>query len=91
MDTKELYETADLALIDLGEEEVEKLRTAVSEMLEYFTHMGDLDVDGLEPTTHALLKRNRTRDDETVLSDADTLLENAPELEDRFIAIPNVL
>ena len=91
MDAKELFDTADLALIDLSEEDAEKLEPAVSDMLEYFARMDELDVDHLEPTTHALLKHNRTREDVSSPQDAETLLENAPELEDRFVAIPNVL
>ena len=91
MDAKELNETANLALIDLSEEETQKLGAAVSDMLEYFARMSEIDVDNLEPTTHALLKQNRTRVDSSFPQDADTLLENAPELEDRFIVIPNVL
>ena len=91
----------------VSEEEAEILSQAVSEMIEYFALMRELEVDHLEPTTHALLKRNRVRQDARKDSrqdarkdslsggdsadEADTLLENAPEIEDRFIAIPNVL
>lgn len=91
MDTKELYETADLAQLALGEDEAAGLSEAVSGMIAYFSRMGEIDVDGLEPTTHALLRKNRTRRDGALESDADALLEIAPELEDRFIVIPNVL
>jgi len=65
-------------------------------MLEYFSLMRDIDVDALEPTTHAFSKVNRLRKDSEVNGErlsnmADSLLDNAPELEDRFIVIPNVL
>ena len=32
-------------------------------MIEYFTVMDEIDVDDLEPTTHAFVRDNRTRDD----------------------------
>jgi aspartyl-tRNA(Asn)/glutamyl-tRNA(Gln) amidotransferase subunit C len=49
-------------------------------------------VSGLEPTTHALLRENRLREDqERDMNAADALLQNAPEREERFIVIPNVL
>lgn len=96
IDKEELYTTAKLAMLELSEEEAEKLSEAVSQMLEYFSVMADIDVDGLEPTTHALAKTNRYREDTTFKSAAkrvlaDKLVDNAPKVEDRFIVIPNVL
>lgn len=98
MDSSELRTTAELAQIELDENELAALGVAVEQMVDYFSRMNEIDVDDLPPTTHALLSQNRTRDDQ-VLSDRvdsrrstpDELLESAPELEDRFIVIPNVL
>ncbi len=94
MNEDELRVTADLAEIELTDEELASLGAAVEQLVSYFEIMAEADVDGLEPTTHALLRRNRIRADEPAMdpeTDADDLLENAPELEDRFIVIPNVL
>ncbi len=98
MNENELRVTAELAEIELGEAEFASLAEAVSEMIGYFETMLEADVEHLEPTTHALLRRNRTRRDRVPTDadadpelDLDALLENAPELEDRFIVIPNVL
>lgn len=92
VDTKELYTTAALAQLRLTEEEAEGLAVAVGQMLEYFSKMEEMAVEGLEPTTHALLKANRVREDVVAESTlADALLDNSPEREDRFIVIPNVL
>ncbi len=92
MDRKELYTTAALAQLELSDQEADRLAVAVGQMLEYFSKMREIDVEGLEPTTHALLKTNRVRDDVVIESTlADALLANAPEREDRFIVIPNVL
>jgi aspartyl-tRNA(Asn)/glutamyl-tRNA(Gln) amidotransferase subunit C len=92
MVTKELETTAALAQIELGKGDLEKLGDAVSQMLDNFRKMSELNTDGLEPTTHALVKDNRVRPDSVEASAlADILVERAPELEDRFIVIPNVL
>ncbi len=92
MDAEELFATARMARLTLRPEEVERLRQAVEQMLGYFSHLRGLDVDHLPPTTHALLTQNRLREDrETGENTADWLLENAPEREDRFIVVPNVL
>jgi aspartyl-tRNA(Asn)/glutamyl-tRNA(Gln) amidotransferase subunit C len=92
MDASELAITARMARLTLSEEEQQKLGRAVEQMLSHFSHMKEIDVQGLAPTTHALLKENRLREDvEVPAPGGDTLLENAPEREERFIVIPNVL
>lgn len=92
MDTSELYVTASLASLDLTPEEVPGLAKAVEQMLDYFSKMEEFDVGDLEATTHALLVKNRLRHDlESTQNSSDELLARAPELEDRFIVIPNVL
>jgi aspartyl-tRNA(Asn)/glutamyl-tRNA(Gln) amidotransferase subunit C len=91
MERDELHITAQLARLELADADVGLFEAAVVQMLEYFSKMRELDVEGLPPTTQ-LVEDNRTRED-VVLSPehADSLLGNAPELEDRFIVIPNVL
>ena len=92
MDAGELLATARMARLALSEKELETLGKAVEQMLTHFSHMREVDVEGLAPTTHALLRENRLREDvEADPSSSVPLLENAPELEERFIVIPNVL
>ncbi len=92
MDAQELSATARMARLTLTPDEMEKLGKAVEQMLKYFSHMNEIDVEGLAPTTHALLRENRTRDDtERDVDFSDTLVNNAPRLDERFIVIPNVL
>lgn len=97
MDRSELDITAELALLDLSNDERADLERGVAQLLEYFSVMDAVDVSDLEPTTHALQEGNRLRADlprDRSVSGADVadeILEQAPDLEDRFIAIPNVL
>lgn len=92
MDASELTVTARMARLTLSRDEEKKLGAAVEQMLAYFSHMKEIDVQGLAPTTHALLRENRLREDvENGTDVTDRLLENAPEREERFIVIPNVL
>ncbi len=92
MDASELAITARMARLSLTKEELEKLGVAVEQMLQHFSHMKEIDIQGLAPTTHALLRENRLREDaENGPALSDTLLGNAPEREERFIVIPNVL
>jgi aspartyl-tRNA(Asn)/glutamyl-tRNA(Gln) amidotransferase subunit C len=92
MDADELVVTARMARLRLSQQEQERLGHAVEQMLAHFSHMRAIDVHDLAPTTHALLKENRLREDmENHTELGDKLLENAPEREGRFIVIPNVL
>jgi len=92
MDEKDLEITAELAYIALQPEEMDRLRTEVATMVAFFEKMSELDVHNLEPTTHALARGNRIRQDEIEASAlSDAILEQAPDLEDRFVCIPNVL
>ena len=84
--------TARMARLSLKPSEMEKLGKAVEQMLQHFSHMKEIDVEGLAPTTHALLRENRVRDDEERATNvSDALVANAPEREERFIVVPNVL
>jgi aspartyl-tRNA(Asn)/glutamyl-tRNA(Gln) amidotransferase subunit C len=91
MDVSELKITADLANLDLREEEFASLGREVEKMLDYFSRMMEADEVSL-PLGTERRAANRIRPDE-VSGDTnpDALLENAPELEERFIVIPNVL
>ena len=92
MDASELKTTVDMAMLELDDAQIAAFEGAVEQMLEYFAVMASVDVDHLPPTTHASGNTHRVRPD--ILrsgTDPDTLLENAPDLEDRLIAVPNVL
>ena len=92
MDASEMAATARMARLTLSPEELLKLGAAVEQMLAHFSHMKEINVEGLAPTTHALLRENRLRDDvENPPSPTDLLLGGAPEREERFIVVPNVL
>lgn len=92
MDRKELEVTAELASLKLEEKDFVKFMQEVEQILAYFEKMEELDVDDLEPTTHAFVKKNRVRPDIIKdFPDNDRLLDAAPEEEDRYFLIPNVL
>jgi aspartyl-tRNA(Asn)/glutamyl-tRNA(Gln) amidotransferase subunit C len=91
MDVSELKITAELANLDLTDPEFVTLGNEVEKILDYFSKMMEADLNAI-PAAAAGPAANRLRPD-TSSGDtaADVLLENAPELEDRFIVIPNVL
>ena len=92
IDDNDVRTTAQMARLELSEEELARFRDALSTMLDYFAEIMEVDVAGLEPTTHAFVSGNRVRTDlAEPCSDTEMLLSNAPEREDGFFAIPNVL
>ena len=92
VDRSELETTVDMAMLELDANERTRLEAEVGRTLEYFAQMSQVDVANVPPTTQAGVVSNRTRQDAPVsTANADVLLENAPDLEDRFIPIPNVL
>ena len=92
MDLSELKITAELANLDLTDEEFSSLGGEVEKMLVYFSKMRGADVAALLARRKIRTVTNRLRRDEQIEeTPPDALLESAPELEDRFIVIPNVL
>ena len=91
MDLSELKITAELANLDLTDEEFSSLGGEVEKMLAYFSKMREADVDALLARRKTRAVTNRLRRDQVEETHPDALLESAPELEDRFIVIPNVL
>ncbi len=92
MKLDELYLTARLAKLGLDEKEAEKLSIEVGRMLEYFSVMEKVDVTGFDATVQTHLQENITRSD--VVSSIDVtekMISNAPQAENGFIIIPNVL
>ncbi len=95
MEQDDLLITAAQAQLALSPEEEGRLKTAVTEMLDYFSKMSEVDVDNLAPTTHALIRDNALRNDNfnnnRNSNIQGALIAAAPESEDNFIVIPNVL
>lgn len=96
MKKEELLITASQAQLALPKQEEERLSVAVTEMLNYFEKMNEVDVENLAPTTHALVRENALRLDvsnveNTFNNSQEALINRAPEKNNNFIVIPNVL
>lgn len=84
--------TAELARLELNPAEVEQLAEKAERMRELFLTMSEVEVEHLEPTTHALASGNRVRPDcNEPFDGAHALLDASPESDDKFFLIPNVL
>lgn len=91
MDTQELKITADLAQLELGAEEMERLNTEVQKMIVFFESMKDYPFSEAPSEVHDKAQQGLRGDAPAQTVEPDELLEQSPDLEDRFFAIPNVL
>ena len=83
---------ARLTHLSLADDEVEKLRTELSVVLEYFETLQQVDTTGVEPTGHSTNVTSVMRDDEPRDSlPRPDVLANAPHSEDDFVRVLPVL
>lgn len=81
---EDVLKLAQLARLDLSEEEVEEYRKELSEILQYVEQLQSVDIDSLKPTNQVTGLTNVTREDKTTdygYKPAD-LLKNVPKIKD---------
>ncbi len=91
--TPELVEhIARLSLVELTPEEKEKFAKQMNGILEHFDKLAEVNVDGIEPTTHVMDIKNVFREDSPKegLSQEDAL-KNASETDNGFIKAPRIV
>lgn len=83
---------ANLARIDLSNEECETFQGQLDAILGYIETLTDVNVDGIEPTAHASPVFDRLRQDQSRpgLEQAD-LLRNAPDSALGQVRVPKVV
>jgi len=89
---KDVEHVARLARLALSESERVRMREQLSAILEYIDKLKAIDVEGVEPTSHAVPLVNVMRDDEPgpCLPQADALA-NAPDRAGEFFRVPRII
>lgn len=82
----EVMHIAKLCRLGLSEEDVQQFQEQLSNILEQFEVLEEVDTENVEPTGHSVALHSVTREDETVpCSDKEDILANAPRREgDQF-------
>jgi aspartyl-tRNA(Asn)/glutamyl-tRNA(Gln) amidotransferase subunit C len=92
LDRAEVEHIGILARIGLTKEEVEVFREQLSDILEQFEILGELDTTGVSPAGHWTQGEAAMRDDSTASSlDPEEALSNAPRREGDFFRVKAVL
>ena len=90
IDREQVLHVARLARLELTDEEVERMATELSGILEHVDRISALDLDGVEPTTHVVALENVLRADEPTPSlPRERALEQAPDPADGAFRVPS--
>ncbi len=88
----EVEHIADLARLDLTEEEIARFSQQLSAILEYFDQLRALDTSAIPPTSSVLPARSVLRADEPSPGlDQEDLFRNAPLVDEDQFRVPPVL
>jgi len=89
---EEVLHIARLARLGLSEADVEKFREQLSNILENFEALKNVDTTDVPPTAQSIALQSVMRDDEIIPSlPAEEILKNAPHREGEFFRVKAVL
>jgi len=89
---EEVRHVAMLFRMGLSEKDIAKFQQQLSQILDYFQVLQQVDTEGVPPTSHTLSLQNVMRDDEPRPSyPAEDILANAPLSEGGFFRVRAVL
>jgi aspartyl-tRNA(Asn)/glutamyl-tRNA(Gln) amidotransferase subunit C len=92
IDRDQIRKVALLARLALTEAEEEQFATQLSNILDYFEQLNELDVTDVLPTTRAIDVSNVVRAD-TLIRDPnrEAILDNAPQRDGEFFKVPKII
>ena len=89
IDREQVLHVARLARLRLSEEEVERMSSELSAVLDHIENISKLDLDGVEPTSHVIQVENVLRSDEPRGSlSHETALAPSPDTADGGFRVP---
>ncbi len=92
IDPKQVEHVARLARLALTPEEAERFGRQLGEILDYVRKLGELDTEGIPPTSHVLPITNVMREDEPRSSTPRSeILKNAPDSADGYFRVPRII
>jgi aspartyl-tRNA(Asn)/glutamyl-tRNA(Gln) amidotransferase subunit C len=90
IDREQVLHVARLARLKLSEEEVERMTGELSGILEHVDRIGNLDLEGVDPTSHVVALENVLRPDKPRPSlPQDVALGSAPDPQDGAFRVPS--
>ena len=88
----EVRKVALLARLELKDSELDRQAGHINELLDQFEKLKQVDVNGIEPTSHSIPLLNVLREDLAKRSLArDEAIANAPESRDGCFVVPRII
>ncbi|MEZ0538490.1 Asp-tRNA(Asn)/Glu-tRNA(Gln) amidotransferase subunit GatC [Fibrella arboris] len=93
VDTETLHKIAHLARLDVNADEEAGLLNSLNSVLDWMEQLNEVDTAGVAPLMHLSEEiTNKLRDDVVANQlPRDQALTNAPDHDDQFIKVPNVM
>lgn len=90
IERRDVLHVAKLARLRLSEDEIEKMTEELAGILGHVDRIGELDLDGVEPTSHVVALENVLRADEPRESwPRDVMLAQAPDPAEGAFRVPS--
>ncbi len=91
---QEIKKIADLARLELTDEELKTYGSQLSDVLEYIDQLKEVDTSDVQPTAQVTGLENITREDEVEdwpVDEVESALGQVPEKDGRFVKVKRVL
>lgn len=90
IDREQVLHVARLARLRVSDEDAERLRAELSSILEHVDKLAEIDIEGVEPTSHVVPLENVLRDDVPRPSlDREVALDQAPDPYEGAFRVPS--
>ena len=90
IDRDQVLHVARLARLELTDDEVSRMSEQLSGILDHIEKIGELDLEGVPPTSHVVEVTNALREDEPRPSwPREVMLEAAPAVRDDGFEVPS--
>ncbi|MBK5233563.1 MAG: Asp-tRNA(Asn)/Glu-tRNA(Gln) amidotransferase subunit GatC [Thermoleophilia bacterium] len=90
IEREQVLHVARLSRLKLDDDEVSRLETELSSILDHVDRLAEIDIEGVEPTSHVVPLENVLRDDVARPSlDRDVALGQAPDPVDGAFRVPS--
>ena len=90
IDREQVLHVARLARLELSEDEVERMSGELTGILGHIEKIGELDLEGVPPTSHVVEMTNALRDDEPRPSwPREQIFEQAPAVREDGFEVPS--
>ena len=90
IDREQVLHVASLARLELSAAEIERMAAELSKVLDHIERIGELDLEGVAPTSHVVEMTNALRPDEPwECLPRDVVLAQAPAVEADGFAVPS--